>query len=201
MKPSQPGTALAVPAIINSSSVAEIGVRRSLRHQVVFDGGAGACSIVLGVSCRMGFKEEEISRSREIVFLDAAHDFWAAQKRNATNAFAATTTALPPGSSLVTSCKISESSAPQRTRIKTQAIMCRDFVARCPRGDQCKTKRPPEGGGVSVTWQGCGTSGKSRGASGEWRIGPFAVLLLVTPDSLVHRRCGQREQRGRLDQH
>jgi hypothetical protein len=129
-----------------------------LCHHAFFGGRAGACSIAFGVSCRMDLEGEEISWSREVVFLYAARKFSADQRRRAAKAFAAIPadqrrkaakvfaaipanqrrkaakvfaaikTALPFGSSLVASCRISEINPTQGTRIKIQAIIRHHFA-------------------------------------------------------------------------
>jgi hypothetical protein len=64
----------------------------------------------------MDFMKEEICWSREPAFLNTARKFLATQWRNKVKVFAARKTALPSGSSLVASCKISEINPTQRTR-------------------------------------------------------------------------------------
>ncbi len=110
--------------------------RRSLQH-FLFDGRPHACLFNLGPPCRMASEDEEMALSavttftggfdtllREVLSLSVPRNlraFSMAQKANALIFFAASEIALPSLSSLVASCKISESSATKRPRIKIQA--------------------------------------------------------------------------------
>src|SRR5437588_8189784 len=99
--------------------------RRSLLHQCFFGGGTGAC-LISPPTLRLAAKQTAL-----IPVINFAGDFetffFLAQTMSALKYFAAIKIALPLLSSLVASCKISESNASQGTRIKIQTTIARSL--------------------------------------------------------------------------
>ena len=118
-KSSQPGDDfLTASEIVNSSSGIVIETRRSFRHHILFDGGADVGFIFFGP---LGSEDEEIAPPAVAIFTRGFDTlFCKAQKMNALRFFAAIEITLPSLSSLVASCKISESNTTQGIRIKIQ---------------------------------------------------------------------------------